>query len=426
MEPKIQQNADGSVTVSITIPKPSAAISMIAQEGELMAALNVVGVSACAHLLASFDSDGKPLFHANRKWTSKGRVLKIYESPWGEVPLERHLYQTSEGGQTWCPLEDRACIAGGSATPSLARSLAYKYVFFNARATARDLRENHARFLAPSYVADIAAAVADAAAEPTVEQSAHAPQCDPALVRTLALGLDGTCAFFSGEGQKQCMVGTITMYDAAGERLETIYLGQAPEVGKPTFLSRLDAEWERVCAIFPDARRVGVSDGARDYEIWLKERTTWQVLDFYHASEYLAEAAAGMVRKKGDRKAWLEATCHALKHDYGAAKRITAELAEQASVGSRTRGAAAALDAACSYFSNNVERMNYSVYRAMRMPIGSGVTEAACKTLVKARLCNSGMQWTRSGAQTVLTLRALILSDARWDSLWTFFEKNGY
>lgn len=391
-----------------------------------MTALNVVGASACAHLLTSFDSDGAPLFHANRKWTSKGRVLKIYESPWGEVPLERHLYQTSAGGQTWCPLEDRARIAGGSATPILARTLAYKYVFFNAKAAARDLRENHARCLAPSYVADIARAVADAAAEPIVEQSAHAPQSDPSLVHTLALGLDGTCAFFCDEGQKQCMVGTISMYDAKGERLETIYLGQAPEVGKPTFLAKLDAEWQRICAIFPTAKRVGVSDGARDYEIWLKERTTWQVLDFYHASEYLTEAAAGMVRKRGDREAWLKATCHALKHEFGGAKRIAAELAQQASKGSRTRGAAAALGAACSYFANNVERMNYSVYRAMNMPIGSGVTEAACKTLVKARLCNSGMQWTRSGAQTVLTLRALILSDSRWDSLWRFFDENGY
>ena len=40
--------------------------------------------------------------------------------------------------------------------------------------------------------------------------------------------------------------------------------------------------------------------------------------------------------------------------------------------------------------------MNYAVFAAMSLPIGSGVTEAACKTLVKQRLCGSGMQWTRS------------------------------
>ena len=69
--------------------------------------------------------------------------------------------------------------------------------------------------------------------------------------------------------------------------------------------------------------------------------------------------------------------------------------------------------------------MNYAVFRAMQFPIGSGVTEAACKTLVKLRLCASGMRWTRSGAQTVITLRALLLSTSRWSSLWTYFDKHG-
>ena len=61
----------------------------------------------------------------------------------------------------------------------------------------------------------------------------------------------------------------------------------------------------------------------------------------------------------------------------------------------------------------------------MRFPIGSGVTEAACKTLVKQRLCGSGMPWTRRGAQTVLTLRAILLSTSRWTSRWTYLDKHG-
>ena len=93
--------------------------------------------------------------------------------------------------------------------------------------------------------------------------------------------------------------------------------------------------------------------------------------------------------------------------------------------GSRTRGAGAALAAASGYFAHHQERMNYAVYGAMQLPIGSGVTEAACKTLVKQRLCGSGMQWTRRGAQTVLTLRALLLSTSRWASLWTYLDKHG-
>jgi hypothetical protein len=376
-------------------------------------------------LLGGFEVDGQALVHADRTWTSKGKIAKIYETPWGEVLMERHLYQHSGGGATFCPLEGRARIVGGTATPHLARTLGHKYANSNARAVVRDLEENHGRKLAPSYVADMAAAIAAAAGQPIVEQTAHAPQSLPAAVASAALSLDGTCALFCDEGFKQCMVGTIALYDSAGQRLETIYLGQAPQMGKAEFLERLDAEWRRVCQCYPQVKRLGLSDGARDYEPWLAARTDWQILDFYHASGYLAAAAPGIKGRKDQRAEWLEQACHALKHEPGAAQRLAAQLGAQMQAGSRTQAAVAALKAASGYFAHNVERMNYAVFRAMNFPIGSGVTEAACKTLVKLRLCGSGMQWTRSGAQTVLTLRALLLSTSRWSSLWSYFDKNG-
>jgi hypothetical protein len=152
---------------------------------------------------------------------------------------------------------------------------------------------------------------------------------------------------------KQCIVGTIALYDAEGERLETIYLGRAPELGKAEFLARLDAERQSVCKRYPDARRAGLGDGARDYEPWLAARTDWQFLDFYHASGYLAGAAPGLRRKPGERAQWLEEACHALKHESGAAQRLAGELATQAQAGSRTRGATEALEAASGYFAHN-------------------------------------------------------------------------
>lgn len=425
MEPKVQPNADGTLTISITLPPATDRVSMLAQEERLMEAVNAVGRAGARHLLGGFDAPGTPLFHVRRKWTSKGKIAKCYETPWGEVVLERHLYQHSGGGETLCPLEARARIVGGTATPHLGRSLAHKYANANARAVVRDLEENHARKLAPSYVAAVAEAVAEAAGQPVVEARAHAPQSAPAEVASVVLGLDGTCALFCEEGYKQCMVGTIALYDGAGERLETIYLGQAPQLGKADFLERLDGEWQRVCQRYPAARRAGLSDGARDYEAWLGARTHWQILDFYHASGYLAGAAAGLRGKGLERVQWLEQACHGLKHERGAAARLAGELAAQVAAGSCTRGASEALAAASGYFAHNFERMNYAVYGAMGLPIGSGVTEAACKTLVKQRLCGSGMKWTHRGAQTVLTLRALLLSTSRWASLWTYLDTHG-
>lgn len=425
MEPVISRQPDGTVTISITLAAGTGGGSLLKLEEQIQQAVNAVGRTAMREVLPRFD-DAVPRFVSEgRTWTTKGKVSKIYETAWGEVMVERHVYQTSAGGATLCPFETKARILGGTATPLLARSLAHKYGNHNARAVVRDLEENHGRKPAPSYVADIARAVADAASEPIVEQRAHAPQSPRKNVHTLVLGWDGTCALFCKEGFKSCMVGTIALYDAEGERLETIYLAEAPEAGKATFLARLDAEWQRLTAHYPKARRAGLSDGARDYEPWLAARTTWQILDFYHASGYLAGAAPGMERGKAQRAAWLEAACHALKHDRGAAQRLATELSTRAEAAPGSGQSVKALQAAATYFTHNVARMNYSVCAAMAMPIGSGVTEAACKTLVKARLCSSGMPWTREGAQSVLTLRALLLSSSRWTSLWKHFDQHG-
>ncbi len=57
--------------------------------------------------------------------------------------------------------------------------------------------------------------------------------------------------------------------------------------------------------------------------------------------------------------------------------------------------------------------MHYSRHQSDNLPIGSGVTEAACKTLVKQRLCHSGMRWKEAGAQAVLSLRGLTHTHTR-------------
>jgi hypothetical protein len=49
--------------------------------------------------------------------------------------------------------------------------------------------------------------------------------------------------------------------------------------------------------------------------------------------------------------------------------------------------------------------MNYYVMVQQALPIGSGVTEAACKMIVKQRLCQSGMKWNEKGASIILSLR---------------------
>ena len=54
--------------------------------------------------------------------------------------------------------------------------------------------------------------------------------------------------------------------------------------------------------------------------------------------------------------------------------------------------------------------MTYQSYRCEHLPIGSGITEAACKIVFAQRLKRSGMSWTREGGQVILDLRVIWLS----------------
>jgi hypothetical protein len=83
------------------------------------------------------------------------------------------------------------------------------------------------------------------------------------------------------------------------------------------------------------------------------------------------------------------------------------------------------LEATITYFSNHHHKMNYSEYMAKKYPIGSGVTEAACKVIIKQRLCNSGMKWKQAGAEAILCLRTLNYSSNRWRQAWEKINRYG-
>ena len=70
-----------------------------------------------------------------------------------------------------------------------------------------------------------------------------------------------------------------------------------------------------------------------------------------------------------------------------------------------------------TYFQNNRHRMNYRAWRRRGSPIGSGVVEAANKTLVTRRLKLSGQRWVHEGGQPMLTWRSLYQS-GRFDAAW--------
>jgi len=77
------------------------------------------------------------------------------------------------------------------------------------------------------------------------------------------------------------------------------------------------------------------------------------------------------------------------------------------------------LQAICGYLERNAERMAYDRYLAAGYPIASGAIEGACRHLVKDRMERAGMHWTREGAEAMLEVRSLFVSDC-WEGFQTF------
>ena len=392
----------------------------------LQRASNTANALASSECLKQFDTDGSPIEIAGTKLTSKGAEPKAYQTPYGPVSVDRHVYQSSSGGTTYCPMERGARVVR-TATPLLAKQAAFKFGAMNSNLAIQDFRQSGLG-IARSYLKNLASDVASIIEEKQ-ENWRYAPTAEEiglgVRVKTIAVGIDGTCSLFCDEGYREVMVGTIALYDGEGERIHTTYVAHSPEYGKETFLAKMDSEISLFKDRFPDARWVGLADGAHCNWDWLEERTSWQALDFWHVTEYLSSVASSMARGKNQQELWLEEACHRLKHERGAAVdflRQFEEKREEITKGPRAK----ALDKAISYFGNHVQRMNYSLHVALGMPIGSGVTEAACKTVVKQRLCGSGMKWQIPGARQVLYLRTLILTEGRWDQFWQKVSQFGF
>lgn len=416
----LKSEADQQVVIEVKLPLIH---SMLSGEEVVQAAVNAVGILATAVLLKQFDTDGSAIMMGDVRFSSKGQVEKDYETPYGKASIERHVYQSAEGGQTFCPLDNAARIIR-SATPKLAKMIANKYTRNSADEVKADCLDNHGRSLSRGHIQDVADEVGAIAI--TKEQSwRYAPDVAEA-VSMIAVGVDGAMVLMRDEGYRQAMSGSIAFYDSAGTRLHTDYIAGAPEYGKSIFFERMSREIAQVKARYPDAEYIGIADGASDNWTFLEKHTDKQITDFYHATEYLTKASQALFKKNQEkaRVEWLQQHCHDLKHNDNAAVDHLQELERLKEEHALSQTNTEKLDAAITYFTNQGQRMDYAAYRSQQLPIGSGVTEAACKVIIKQRLCRSGMRWKDRGASIVLALKCLVQSD-RWEQFWHKINQYG-
>ena len=360
----------------------------------------------------------------------------------GTVALLRWGYRywhNNPGEETIFPLELHMGLIHG-ATPAAAES-ANRYMAgagATQRSTQERLWQEHNLRWGAQRLRNVVASVSDSMASFRQEmQVKHLldlmelaenskGRCRPVL----SVGRDGvTLREYVRTDWEHASTGTVSVYNRRGERLGTVYLARVPESGQHCMTSQLTGLLEELLSRWegPMPRLVYVTDAGDNetayYQKVLRKmehprtgkRLSWQrIVDYYHTSERLwAMAAALFGSEAPGGKAWARRMCRLIKRPNGPS-RVLHSAGALLSRRDLSETQLADFERAANYIRTRTKHMQYHDYKRLNLPIGSGVTEAACKTVFAQRMKLSGMRWKKDGAQAILNLRVVLLSQI-WD-----------
>jgi hypothetical protein len=383
---------------------------------------------ALSQELARFDLDVPVIEIDGERYQRVLRCATTYTSAVGPVRVARSLYRPPHGGHAVCPLEWRAGLIEGAWTPLAAKQATWVVAHLTPQ-EGEELFDLWGNMTPSKSTLDRLPKALHSqweAHRPRFEATLRHQEAIPPEAVTMAVSLDGvmapmkdgqrhtkrTQARVQGKapsgpaGYQEVGCATVSYYDRHGERLCTRRMARMPETNKATLKRQLTAEVMGALIQRPDLQVVKVADGAPDNWSYLGETLPLgvEVLDFYHAAEQLGAAlAAAYGEGTPTYQERLETLRGVLRDEPHGVDKVMGALSRLRTRYPRRQ----AIHKALAYFRAHRHRMPYADLRAQNLPIGSGVVEAACKTLVSQRLKRSGMRWRHTGGQAILTFRAL-------------------
>jgi hypothetical protein len=248
---------------------------------------------------------------------------------------------------------------------------------------------------------------------------------------TLSVGRDGIFVPLQHRVWQEGATATVSVLDRRGKRVGPGYLGHMPEPGQGTVTAQLSALLHDILSRVDSygLRLVYVTDDGyhpSDYDQSVLRqmsdpRRPWCCLDwiriiaYYHACHYVQQLADAICGPGTESQGWAKRMREQLKPKaHGVTRGLQSASALRRKCGLRGQ---TTLDAqAYASLHKRSRWMRYQSYRRQHLPIGSGITEAACKMVFTQRLKRSGMSWTTTGGQVILDLRVIWLSGV-WDDV---------
>ncbi len=427
--------------------------SFEAYEQELAERMRALENEIKAAELERYDIDAQVVFVNGQQWNKcLDKEPKTYASASGPLTVARNLFRPSSGGRSVCPLELRAGIVGGFFSPVLARQVAFLMGHMTSKDTAEAFRQFGVQGPSSSSCDRLPKVISEVWERNREQWESELRQQETVAVEAvvLAASLDGVLvpdkqaqreakrereakkknlSKPSGgpAGYREVGCGTVSLFDSDGKRLDTVRYGRAPEYKKKTLTEQLDAEVASILAVSPNLHLVALADGAEEnwrYFSGPQWVNATKIVDIGHGCDHLKAAMSARYGAKSVKgRAEYEKYKTLLKDEHGGVDEVIAELRllERSLRNNRNKNRRKLVAKERKFFENQRERMAYAHYKELGLPIGSGIVEAACKTLGTQRLKRSGMSWN-DGKQPILTIRSLQQSD-RWERAWKLIAK---
>jgi len=421
----------------------------------LKEAFSEAGQRAYQTFIASYDLQ-EPTLEINRqKLRWKMMSLKKFLTPFGTIEINRSLYQSDVGGPVYCPLDDFWGMTGEFATEEVRQAVAFSMAHLTADETEQLFEKCawfHPSATAIKNITDHIGDFVEAHSEAIMPAIQQAEQISPAT-DILVASMDGVNVLLREPGVRQgrpserpglkttssrntayknAMAGVVSCYRLSSEpeerpqRLQSRYIARMPQERAVTFKEQFEQE---VLAaeekIPPETTKIFLCDGHRSIWSYAEDNPIYddyeKLIDFYHTTEHLSRAGEALFGKSSEPgHAWYHKYRKKLLEDDEGVEAVLRSIDYYGQKLGLPKSRREKLAQERTFFRRNQDRMCYADFMVRGLPIGSGPVEAACKSIVKTRLCRSGMRWSRPGGQRILYLRCFVKSN-RWNEFWKYY-----
>jgi hypothetical protein len=366
-----------------------------------------------------------------RKRKSHNRSLNCR---FGPIDLRRYRYEPVDTNEpSIFPLEIALGIEAERATPALAERVSHAAAAHTQGGVRALLAHYHGVHWSVKVLRKVTACLSEGLTEH--REAAQAARLVEALRQasasvgphrpTVCVGRDGVMVPLRGpQSYAEAATGTVSILDRRGRRIYTAYLGRMPEPEQQTLSRQMTSLLLAVMALWtgPMPRWQYVTDGGQSPTAYFRTlrrlrqprtqtRLPWEwVIDFFHASGYLTKLGEALYGTTRQAVAWSAKMRRWLRHKRGGIQRVLYSAAAVRARRPLSVRSEKEYGKAWRYLQRRTRRMHYADYKRRGLAVGSGVTEAACKTVFTQRVKQSGMRWSREGGQTIVDLRILVLS----------------